>query len=96
MTVIILKKITLMLIIFFFFFPIKTELIIGSCAMGQTRFISNPQDEMIKLFKNYKGAIENTLEIDSKIDLKLDSEGFHFPQFPIPRRCSCKKCRGIF
>jgi DNA polymerase-3 subunit alpha len=48
----------------------------------QVYFKSVP--EMIKLFKNYKGAIENTLEIDSKIDLKLDSEGFHFPQFPIP------------
>ncbi len=41
-------------------------------------------EEMIKLFKNFKGAIENTLEIDSKIDLKLDSEGHHYPQFSIP------------
>jgi len=41
-------------------------------------------EEMIKLFKNYTGAIENTLEIDSKIDLELDFEGHHFPRFPIP------------
>lgn len=41
-------------------------------------------DEMIQLFKNYDGAIENTLEIDSKINLNLDFTEYHFPQFPIP------------
>jgi len=41
-------------------------------------------DEMTELFKNYDGAIENTLEIDSKIDLNLDFTDYHFPQFPIP------------
>ncbi|MHB1687476.1 MAG: DNA polymerase III subunit alpha [Ignavibacteriaceae bacterium] len=47
-------------------------------------------DEMKKLFKNYKGAIENTLEIESKIDLKIDSEGYLFPKFPIPGDSSAK------
>ncbi len=42
------------------------------------------QEQMKALFKNYKGAIENTLEIEEKIDLKLDFEGFQFPVFPIP------------
>jgi DNA polymerase-3 subunit alpha len=41
-------------------------------------------DEMTQLFKNYDGAIENTLEIDSKINLNLDFTQYHFPQFPIP------------
>ncbi|MFH0733575.1 MAG: DNA polymerase III subunit alpha [bacterium] len=41
-------------------------------------------EQMKALFKNYKGAIENTLEIEEKIDLKLDFEGFQFPVFPIP------------
>ena len=41
-------------------------------------------EEMIKLFKDYNGAVENTLEIDSKIDLKFDFKGHHFPKFPIP------------
>ncbi len=41
-------------------------------------------EEMKKLFKKFKGAIEHTLEIDEKIDLKLDFEGHHFPNFPIP------------
>ena len=41
-------------------------------------------DEMQKLFKNYKGAIENTLEIEEKINLKMDFKGFHYPNFPVP------------
>lgn len=41
-------------------------------------------EEMTKLFKNYKGAIENTLEIEEKINLKLDFKGFHYPNFPVP------------
>ena len=41
-------------------------------------------DEMVKLFKDYDEAIENTLEIDSKIDLKLNFNEYHFPKFPIP------------
>ena len=41
-------------------------------------------EEMKKLFKHYKGAVENTLEIAEKVDVKLDSGGYHFPQFPIP------------
>ena len=48
------------------------------------------QDEMKALFKDYKGAIENTLEIDSKIDLKLDPDGYHFPNFPIPEDSSAE------
>jgi len=48
------------------------------------------EEEMKALFKNFKGAIENTLEIDSKIDLKLDSNGYHFPVFPIPEDSSAK------
>ncbi len=41
-------------------------------------------EEMSELFKDYDGAIENTLEIDSKIDLNLDFSDYHFPRFPIP------------
>lgn len=42
-------------------------------------------DEMKSLFKNYNGAIENTLEIEEKINLNLDFEKFHYPLFPIPK-----------
>lgn len=42
-------------------------------------------EEMKNLFKNYKGAIENTLEINEKINFKLEFEEFHYPQFPVPQ-----------
>ncbi len=51
---------------------------------GTDQIYFKSADEMKKLFKNYKGAIENTLEIDEKINLELDFKGHHFPQFPIP------------
>jgi len=54
------------------------------------------QDEMKVLFKDYKNAIENTLEIDSKIDLKLDPDGYHFPNFPIPEDSSAKTLDEYF
>ncbi len=41
--------------------------------------------QMKDLFKHYPGAIENTLEIDEKVDLKLEFEHYHYPQFPIPK-----------
>lgn len=52
--------------------------------------------EMIRLFKNYEGAIDNTLEIDSKIDLKLDFDEYHFPSFPIPEDSSAKTADEYF
>ena len=51
---------------------------------GTDQIYFKSADEMKKLFKNYSGAIENTLEIDSKIDFKLDHGDYHFPKFPIP------------
>lgn len=52
--------------------------------------------EMIELFKDFDGAIENTLEIDSKINLQLDFEGHHFPEFPIPDDSSAKSIDEYF
>ncbi|MFC2094107.1 DNA polymerase III subunit alpha [Bacteroidota bacterium] len=53
-------------------------------------------DEMINLFKDYDNAVENTLEIDSKIDLKFDFGGHHFPQFPIPDDSNAKSLDEYF
>ena len=53
-------------------------------------------DDMVKLFKNYDGAIENTLEIESKIDLKLDFNEYHFPSFPIPNDSIAKTADEYF
>ncbi len=51
---------------------------------------------MINLFKKYNGAIENTLEIDEKIDLNLDFEGHHYPKFPIPEDSPAKTLDDYF
>ncbi|HZW37700.1 MAG TPA: DNA polymerase III subunit alpha [Ignavibacteriaceae bacterium] len=53
-------------------------------------------EEMKKLFKNYKGAIENTLEIEEKIDLKIDQGAYHFPNFPIPPESNAKSLDDYF
>ncbi len=47
-------------------------------------------EEMKQIFKNFKGAIENTLEIESKINLSLDFNEHFFPVFPIPEDSSAK------
>ena len=52
---------------------------------GTDQIYFKSAEEMKKLFKNYKGAIENTIEIEEKINLKLDFSGHQFPQFPIPK-----------
>ncbi|HMN25476.1 MAG TPA: PHP domain-containing protein, partial [Ignavibacteriaceae bacterium] len=57
---------------------------------GTDQVYFKSSDEMTKLFKKYKGSIDHTLEIDEKIDLKLDFEGHHFPNFPIPKESKAK------
>jgi len=63
---------------------------------GTDQVYFKSSEEMINLFKNYKGAIENTLEIDSKIDLNLDFEGHLFPVFPIPKDSHAKTLEEYF
>lgn len=53
-------------------------------------------DEMKKLFRKHKDAIENTLEIDEKIDLKLDFNKHYFPNFPIPENSPAKNLDEYF
>jgi DNA polymerase III subunit alpha len=57
---------------------------------GTDQIYFKSADEMKKLFKNYKGAIENTIEIEEKINLQLDFRGHQFPQFPIPANSKAK------
>ncbi|HAB50591.1 MAG: DNA polymerase III subunit alpha [Ignavibacteria bacterium RIFOXYB2_FULL_35_12] len=52
---------------------------------GTDQIYFKSADAMIKLFKKYKGAVENTLEIESKTNVELDFNDYHFPQFPIPK-----------
>ncbi|MFH1525231.1 MAG: DNA polymerase III subunit alpha [Bacteroidota bacterium] len=53
-------------------------------------------EEMKGLFKDYQGAIENTLEIEEKTNLNLDFSGFHFPSFPIPPESEAKTLDDYF
>ncbi|KAA3597106.1 MAG: DNA polymerase III subunit alpha [Calditrichaeota bacterium] len=46
-------------------------------------------DQMCELFKDQPQAIESTLEIYDKINLKLDF-GYKYPSFPIPESSGCK------
>ena len=63
---------------------------------GTDQIYFKSADAMIKLFKNYKGAVENTLEIESKINVELDFNDYHFPQFPIPAESSAKSLDDYF
>lgn len=53
-------------------------------------------NEMKKLFGGFKGSIENTLEIEEKIDLQLKFGEFHYPQFPIPKESPAKNLDEYF
>jgi len=53
-------------------------------------------EQMKELFKHIPEAIENTLEIEEKIDLKLDFKGFHYPDFPIPVESPAKTLDDYF
>jgi len=53
-------------------------------------------EEMKQLFKDYPGAIENTLEIDEKITFTPEFEGFHYPNFPIPADSPAKNLDEYF
>ncbi len=63
---------------------------------GTDQVYFKSSEEMVKLFKNYDEAIESTLEIDSKIDLKLDFNEYHFPGFPIPDDYKAKNADEYF
>ena len=63
---------------------------------GTDQIYFKSAEEMKKLFKSYKGAIENTLEIDSKINLNLESPGHSFPVFPIPEDSPAKTIDEYF
>ncbi|MGE5499446.1 MAG: DNA polymerase III subunit alpha, partial [Syntrophothermus sp.] len=53
-------------------------------------------DEMVNLFRKYPQAIESTLEINEKIDLKIEFEGYLNPDFPIPENSGAKSLDEYF
>ncbi len=40
--------------------------------------------EMTALFRDVKGAIENTRELSSRLEFELDDLGYEFPHYPVP------------
>jgi DNA polymerase-3 subunit alpha len=63
---------------------------------GTDQVYFKSQREMIELFKSYDGAIDNTLEIDSKIDLRINFDEHHFPYYPIPKESKVKTADEYF
>ena len=53
-------------------------------------------EEMTALFKDYPGAIENTLEISEKIIDDIQFGGLHYPKFPIPEDSPAKTLDEYF
>jgi len=42
-------------------------------------------EEMAQLFRDYPGAISNTLAIAEQCNVNLDFSGYRFPEFPLPQ-----------
>ncbi len=53
-------------------------------------------EEMKELFKDYKGAIENTLAIAEKVNFEMEFKNFHYPVFPIPPESKAKTLDEYF
>ncbi len=47
-------------------------------------YVKSP-DEMRKVFAAYPQAVENTLRIADRINMKIDTSGLHLPKFPVPK-----------
>jgi DNA polymerase-3 subunit alpha len=67
-----------------------------SLRYGTDQIYFKSQEEMIKLFNHLPTAIENTIEIGSKIDFKLSQEEYYFPIFPVPENESSKSLDEYF
>jgi DNA polymerase III subunit alpha len=63
---------------------------------GTDQVYFKSSEEMINLFKDFKSAIENTIEIEEKINLEIDFEGHHYPKFPIPEDSPAKNLEEYF
>ncbi|HEY9186799.1 MAG TPA: DNA polymerase III subunit alpha [Ignavibacteria bacterium] len=63
---------------------VNTVLDYKTLKYGTDQIYFKSQEEMIDLFKNFPQAIESTLEIADKCNLKLDLDKNYVPDFPIP------------
>ncbi len=73
----------------------------GKADYRQLRYRTNQiyfksAEEMKELFKDFDGAIENTLAIEEKINFEMEFKHFHYPQFPIPPDSDAKSLDEYF
>ncbi len=47
-------------------------------------YVKGP-DEMRRVFSAYPQAVENTMRIAERINVKIDTNGLHLPEFPVPQ-----------
>ena len=43
-----------------------------------------PAERMARLFSDVPGAVENTIELSSRLQFRLDGLGYQFPPYPVP------------
>src|SRR5271165_1205535 len=53
-------------------------------ARNSERYIKSPQ-EMLRLFADLPEAIENTVELSSRLGFTLNDLGYKFPAYPVPQ-----------
>ena len=52
-------------------------------ALNNQRHL-RPADRMASLFRDIPGAIENTVELSSRLEFQLSALGYEFPRYPVP------------
>ncbi|HZD50231.1 MAG TPA: error-prone DNA polymerase, partial [Silvibacterium sp.] len=52
-------------------------------ALNSQRYLRHA-DEMTLLFQDVRGAVENTVELSSRLQFKLNDLGYEFPRYPVP------------
>jgi len=52
-------------------------------ALNSQRHL-RPAREMTRLFRDVHGAVENTLELSSRLQFELADLGYEFPRYPVP------------
>ena len=56
----------------------------AACWPSITGAILRPAHEMAALFRDVPEAIENTVELSSRLDFELNDLGYEFPRYPVP------------
>jgi error-prone DNA polymerase len=52
-------------------------------ALNNQRHL-RPADRMAALFRDIPGAVENTVELSSRLNFQLSALGYEFPRYPVP------------